>query len=85
MQWPGAELLRSDLFSDVQQCVVERRLAMSRHQYVGYLSTVSAYLQLSDTVQHQVYDAVARVLPETVAIVADITVHLARSRKGSRD
>lgn len=85
MQWPGTELLRSDLFSDVKQCEIERRLTMSRRQYVGYLSTVSAYLQLSDTVQHQVYDAIARVLPETVAIVADITVHLARRRKGSRD
>jgi len=85
MQWPGTELLQSELFCDVQQHVVERRLTMSRHQYVGHVSTVSAYLQLSDTVQQQVYDAIARALPDSVQIDADITVHLARRRKGSRD
>ena len=80
MQWPGSELQRSELFSDVRQHIVERRLTMSAHDYVGYLSTVSAYLQLPETERQQVYDAIEQILPATIEIVADITVHLARRR-----
>lgn len=80
MQWPGTELQRSELFTDVRQSVIERRLTMSAHDYVGHLSTVSAYLQLPRSAQQQTYDAIMQVLPETVEIAADITVHLARRR-----
>lgn len=80
MRWPGSELQRSELFSDVQQHLVERRLTMSAHDYVGYLSTVSAYLQLPETERQQAYDAIEQILPATIEIVADITVHLARRR-----
>ncbi|MCD0484745.1 class I SAM-dependent methyltransferase [Streptacidiphilus sp. ASG 303] len=78
MQWPGTELLRSGLFTDVRQSVVERRLTMGASDYVGYLSTVSAYLQLPQPRRRQAYEAIARALPGTVGVVADITVHLAR-------
>ncbi|MFJ2437890.1 class I SAM-dependent methyltransferase [Streptomyces anulatus] len=80
MQWPGTELHRSPLFLDVQQSVVKRRLTTSATDYVGYLSTVSAYLQLPQSRRQQAYDAITRVLPETVEIAADIIVHLARRR-----
>jgi len=78
MQWPGTELQRSDWFTDVQQCVVERSLTMSAREYVGYLSTISAYLELPTSEREQVYGRIMQVLPETVEIAADITVHLAR-------
>ncbi|MBR7829996.1 class I SAM-dependent methyltransferase [Actinospica sp. MGRD01-02] len=80
MQWPGTELQACDLFEDVRQVHVERRLALSADEYVGYLRTVSAYLQLPEAVRTRAFGAIARVLPETVAINADITVHLARRR-----
>ncbi|MDQ0701097.1 hypothetical protein [Streptomyces sp. W4I9-2] len=80
VQWPGTELQRSPLFLDVQQSVVKRRLTTSASDYVGYLSTVSAYLQLPQSRGQQAYDAIMRVLPETVEIAADIIVHLARRR-----
>lgn len=80
MQWPGTELRRSPLFVQVQQAVLKRRLTMSAPQYLGYLSTVSAYLQLPQSRRQQVYDAITGVLPETVEIAADIIVHLARRR-----
>jgi hypothetical protein len=80
MQWPGTELQRSEWFADVQQSVTERRLTMSARDYVGYLSTVSAYLGLPASEQEQVYSRIRQVLPETVEIAADITVHLARRR-----
>jgi hypothetical protein len=78
MQWPGTELQLSEWFADVQQSVVKRRLTMSAPDYIGHLSTVSAYLQLPTSEQQQVFSQIMRVLPETVEIAADITVHLAR-------
>lgn len=80
MQWPGTELQRSEWFADVQQFVIERRLTMSARDYVGHLSTVSAYLELPASEQDQVYSQIMQVLPETVEVAADITVHLARRR-----
>ncbi|MEU9079301.1 methyltransferase domain-containing protein [Kitasatospora sp. NPDC048538] len=80
LQWPGTELRRSPLFHDVRQVVVARRLTMSAADYVGHLSTVSAYLQLPPAVREQAYAAITAALPGTVDIAADITVHLARRR-----
>ena len=80
MQWPGTELQRSEWFADVQQTVIERRLAMSASDYIGHLSTISAYLELPASAQEQVYSRIRQVLPERVEIAADITVHLARRR-----
>jgi hypothetical protein len=80
MQWPGTELQRSQWFADVQQSVIERRLTMTARDYVGHLSTISAYLELPDSEQEQVYSRIMRVLPETVEVAADITVHVARRR-----
>lgn len=78
MQWPGTELERSEWFTDVAQSVIERRLTLGAGDFVGYLSTVSAYLELPAADRAQVFDRVLQVLPETVEISADVTVHLAR-------
>jgi len=83
MQWPGTELSRSGYFAaDVQQSVIERRLTMCACDFIGHLSTVSAYLVLptSEQEHEQVFSRILQVLPETVEIAADITVHLARRR-----
>jgi SAM-dependent methyltransferase len=80
MQWPGTELQRSDRFADVQQSVLERRLIMTARDYVGYLSTVSAYLVLPAFERERVLGQIMRVLPARVEVVADITAHLARRR-----
>jgi hypothetical protein len=60
--------------------VIERRLTMSARDYVGHLSTISAYLELPTSEQDQVYSQIMQVLPETVEVAADITVHFARRR-----
>ncbi|MEV0897150.1 class I SAM-dependent methyltransferase [Actinoplanes sp. NPDC049802] len=78
MQWPGSELRRSPWFTDVRQEVIERRFTMAAADYVGHLSTVSAYLQLPSVDREQVFDRILAVLPPTVEINADITAHLAR-------
>ncbi|MEV4721202.1 class I SAM-dependent methyltransferase [Micromonospora noduli] len=80
MQWPGTELQRSEWFTDVQQTVIERRLTMSARDYVGHLSTISAYLELPTSEQEQVFAQIEQVLPETVELSADVIVHLARRR-----
>ncbi|RAO53452.1 putative methyltransferase [Micromonospora saelicesensis] len=80
MQWPGTELQRAEWFTDVQQTVIERRLTMSARDYVGHLSTISAYLELPTSKQEQVFAQIEQVLPETVELSADVIVHLARRR-----
>lgn len=78
MQWPGTELARSGYFLDVRQSTIERRFQMSADDYVGYLSTVSAYLLLPDPVRQRVLDLVLGALPPSVTVMADLTLHLAR-------
>ncbi|MEU9799000.1 class I SAM-dependent methyltransferase [Streptomyces sp. NPDC051000] len=80
MQWPGTELQRSEWFTDVRQDLITRRLRLSSGDYVGHLSTVSAYLVLPAPVRERLFGRIARVLPETVEVDADLTVHLARRR-----
>lgn len=80
MQWPGTELQRSEWFADVRQSVIGRRETMTARDYVGLLSTVSAYLVLPAADREEVYRRIMRVLPEAVEIDSDITVHLARRR-----
>lgn len=79
MQWPGTELQRSDRFTDVRQCVIDRRLTMGAHEFVGYLSTVSAYLELPPAQRERAFRQISQILPETVEIGADLIVHLARA------
>jgi SAM-dependent methyltransferase len=83
MQWPGTELRRSEWFADVQQSMIERRWMMRARDYIGLLSTVSAYLELPASEQEQVFSQITQVLPETVEITADIIIHLARRRPSS--
>ncbi|MDI2126023.1 class I SAM-dependent methyltransferase [Yinghuangia seranimata] len=78
MRWPGTELLRSDWFTDVRQAKIERAFTMSGRDYVAHLSTVSAYLMLPDAEREEAFRRIADVLPETVDITSNITVHLAR-------
>jgi SAM-dependent methyltransferase len=80
MRWPGTELQRSEWLADVQQSVIGQRLTMSACDYVGHLSTISAYLELPTSEQEQVYSRITQILPETVEITADIIVHVARRR-----
>ncbi|MGW6318626.1 class I SAM-dependent methyltransferase [Streptomyces sp. NPDC055099] len=82
MQWPGTELQHSEVFTDVQQSTIRRRLTMSARDYVGQLATISAYLMLPPSERGQVLRHIARVLPERVEVAADLTVHLARRRPG---
>lgn len=84
MQWPGTELVTSEMFVDVRQIIVERRLTMSARDFIGHLSTISAYLELPPSVRTTVLSRVLEVLPAHVSLVGDITLHLARRGTGPR-
>ena len=85
LQWPGDERQASPLFTDAQQHVIERRITMSRSDYVGYLSTVSAYLILPDETRVELLSDILAALPQTLSVDANIVVHLARSAAGATD
>ncbi len=78
MQWPGTELVKSNRFTDVRQSTIERRMTLSARDYIGHLSTVSAYLQLPAAVRKHMFERTLEVLPERVTVVADLTLHVAR-------
>ncbi len=80
MQWPGTELLGSPHFTDVRQVTIERRFEVSAADYLGHLSTVSAYLQLPADVRRDLFDRILAVLPPQVTLDGDLTLHLARTR-----
>lgn len=80
MHWPATELIEDAHFDDIRETVVEQRVEIAADDWVGYLSTVSAYLMLSDEDRAAALAAIHRVLPDAVELVADVTVHLARRR-----
>lgn len=73
------ELARSLEFADVRQLIIERRPSMSARDDVGYLSTVSAYLALAPADREKVHERIVDVLPDRVNVIADLTLHLART------
>lgn len=80
MQWPGTELQQSPLFEDVRQSTIQRRLTFTASDYIGHLSTISAYSILPPAVRDEAFDHIRRVLPAHLEITADVVVHLARRR-----
>jgi hypothetical protein len=51
---------------------------MSAHDYIGQLSTVSAYVMLQPADRDEVFRRTLQALPETVELNAEVHVHLAR-------
>jgi len=77
-QWPTTELAQSGLFTDLRQTLIDRRKTVSARDYVGHLSTISAYLELPPSVREDAFSRIVQVLPERVEVAADIILHLAR-------
>jgi hypothetical protein len=77
MQWPGTELAASPSFTRVEQHVLPRRTTVTADDWIGHLSTVSAYTVLSDGDRAEVLARTLAVLPPQVEAVADVVLHLA--------
>lgn len=80
LDWPGDELAADGRFTDVRQERVRRRLDLTRDDYLGHLSTVSALRILSEPDRAAVLEDLAAVLPDRVAVDADLVLHTARRR-----
>lgn len=78
LQWPGTELTASPLFTDVRQVELSAPTAVVRDDYVGLLSTVSAWLELPTADREAALAAVRAVLPAQVRLRRDLVLHLAR-------
>lgn len=78
LQWPASELTASALFSDVCEKFIDRQLVMTSQDYLGHLSTISAYLQLDTAARDELLAQLLEVLPARVTLDADLTLHLAR-------
>lgn len=77
LDWPGDELAADQRFADVRQQRIPRRLDVDRERFLGYLDTVSAYRVLSESDRRSALAELAELLPERVAVTADVIVHTA--------
>ncbi|QSR30120.1 SAM-dependent methyltransferase [Nocardioides sp. S5] len=78
LQWPSTEMAASTLFTDVTEVVIEVRTTVPARDYVGLMSTVSAFLVLPPAERQQALDHVLAALPQQVEVVGDVRLHLAR-------
>ena len=78
LRWPASELEGCGLFGDVVDLVLPREVVVPQKEYVGYLSTVSAYLQLTVRQRQEVLMRIAEVLPEQVRLDGGVRLCLAR-------
>jgi SAM-dependent methyltransferase len=76
--WVDDELRGSGLFADVQHLRIPRDVVLPQREYVGYLSTLSAYLELPMEERQEVLRHVADVLPPQVTVDLSVGLHLAR-------
>ena len=78
LRWPGNELQDHPKFADVQEHDIPRLLNVTADDFVGHLSTVSAYLQLPEPDRADLLQRIRAALPETVQVDSAVTLHLAR-------
>ena len=78
MQWPGTELEREATFTHVDQHELPQVWQTSAAEYIGLLSTISAYLLLPPADRTAVLGQIRAVLPDCFLLSARMTVHLAR-------
>ena len=66
------------LFADVEHHRVEREVTLSQQEYVGHVTTLSAFLRLSWPDRQRVLGLAFDLLPEQVLVDASVELHLAR-------
>lgn len=76
--WPASELAERLDFTDVEEYDIARQVERSQEEFLGQISTMSAYLQLSGTDRAEVLRRIGAALPPTVRVRSDLRVHLAR-------
>jgi SAM-dependent methyltransferase len=78
LAWPGGEMLACGRFGEVGQSIIRRRMTLPASDYVGLLSTVSAFVVLPAGQRQQLWEVIRGVLPDDVEVIADTLIHLGR-------
>lgn len=78
LRWPGNELAGSPYFTEVAEHDLTAVERMAADDLVGLLSTVSAYLLLAEPVRDALLARIRALLPETVDVRRELTLHVAR-------
>lgn len=78
LRWPGNELAASPYFADVEEHDLTTIDRIAADDLVGLLSTVSAYLLLDEPVRAALLRRIRSLLPDTVEVRRDLTLHRAR-------
>ena len=76
--WLDEEIRGSGRFTDVQHHRIPRAVVLPQREYVGYLSTLSAYLELGMEERQEMLRRIAEVLPSQVTVDLGVGLHLAR-------
>ncbi|MEO5709631.1 MAG: class I SAM-dependent methyltransferase [Nocardioidaceae bacterium] len=79
-RWPTREMEDSGLFTDVEEHHLPREVVVPKREYIGYLSTLSAYLQLEPVERVDVLRRIEEVAPSQVGLDLSIGMHLGRRR-----
>ncbi len=78
LRWPGNELAASPYFADVEEHDLTTIDRIAADDLVGLMSTVSAYLLLDEPVRAALLGRIRSLLPDTVEVRRDLTLHRAR-------
>jgi SAM-dependent methyltransferase len=76
--WPGPELLSAAGFSDIQARLFSWDRALSREDFLAFLSTHSTIRMLEDSVRARLFATVSAALPDDVDLLVDTALYLAR-------
>jgi trans-aconitate methyltransferase len=78
VEWWTEDIEGSGLFVGTESRDVEREVVVSQKEYVGHLTTISAFLGLAIEDQADVLRTVAELVPGQVRLDASVTLQLAR-------
>lgn len=76
--WLSDEVESSDRFADAEHHLLAREVALPQREYIGYLSTLSACLQLPLEERQDMLRRIADVVPAQVRVDLTVGLHLAR-------
>lgn len=76
--WPTQEMEDSGFFTDVEEHHLPRKVVVPKREYIGYLSTLSAYLVLEPVERVDVLRLVEEVVPAQVGLDLSVAMHLGR-------
>ena len=77
-RWPTREMRECGWFEDIQVHDVSRIVTVPVQEYIGYLSTLSAYLVLEPPVRQDVLHRITAVVPDQVRLDLSVGLHLGR-------